>query len=104
MRYMTAPRKPSGNRRALHHSTNVRLQRRTEVFPCGQIDNRGRADVLSKLHTMRGTLTAEIHGDMLTCIFAPQRRSSLNKLIKRVTKLLRTARQTNTSRTTHVFA
>lgn len=97
MYHNTGSRKPSGNRRrALNH--------RVGTFPCHQIDDKGRAFVLRQLNMMRGTHTAKIQGNSLTCIFTPQPRQSLNKLAKRISKLLRQVRQGNLLPLTPAFA
>lgn len=103
-RKKVANREPSGNRRSHHISTNIVLNHRVQTFPCAHIDDKGRAFILRELRAMRGTLTAKFQGDNLTCVFAHQRRQALNKLTKRISKMLRSVRQTNFMNINPAFA
>ena len=97
-------RGPSANRRGSHISRDTSLQHRNGKFPCVDVDKTQQARILSKLRTLRGTIRADIHGDILTCVFAPQRRRSLNKLIKRISRMIRDAKQHSTSQHNLAFA
>ena len=85
-------REASANSRGKHLTTDSRYQHRNRRFPCTSIDESQRALILQQLRNMRGTLRVDIHGNTLTCIFAPQCRQPLKKLVKRISKILRQAR------------